>query len=78
MGKKKGPLRAPIVAAGLYVNYAALTSCWIQGFPPLLENSAFQREMDDNAPEQEGNELMEQEESEEDLCKVSVFSKGFP
>ncbi|OLP83796.1 Protein-S-isoprenylcysteine O-methyltransferase [Symbiodinium microadriaticum] len=52
---------------GLYVNYAALTSCWIPGFPPLLENSAFQREMDDNAPEQEGNELMEQEESEEEI-----------
>ncbi|CAE7654914.1 icmt-1 [Symbiodinium necroappetens] len=52
---------------GFYVNYAALTSCWIPGFPPLLENSAFQREMDDNAPEQEGNELMEQEESEEEI-----------
>jgi len=51
---------------GLYVNYSALTSCWIPGFPPLLENSAFQREMDDNAPEQE-NDLLEQEESEEEM-----------
>ena len=49
---------------GLYVNYSALTSCWIPGFPRLLENVAFQRELDDNAPEEEGDDLLEQEESE--------------
>ncbi|CAJ1395755.1 unnamed protein product [Effrenium voratum] len=49
---------------GRYEHYTAITSTWIPGFPAALESSAFQREMEDNAPE-DGPD-MEQEESEEE------------
>eukprot|EP00438_Fugacium_kawagutii_P015781 Skav218876 [mRNA] locus=scaffold2503:61464:64334:+ [translate_table: standard] len=51
---------------GRYANYVATTSTWIPGFPVLLESSSFQREMEDNAPE-DGPDMLEQEESEEEI-----------
>ena len=48
---------------GRYSHYTAVTGTWIPGFPTVLESSAFQREMEDTAPESGGEQ--EQEESEE-------------
>lgn len=48
---------------GRYAHYTAVTGTWIPGFPTVLESSAFQREMEDTAPESGGEQ--EQEESEE-------------
>ncbi|CAK9029994.1 unnamed protein product [Durusdinium trenchii] len=54
---------------GGYANYAALTSCWIPLFNSFLEDSAFQREMQDNCEEENENlqEETEEEEMEDDL-----------
>ncbi|CAJ1361356.1 unnamed protein product [Effrenium voratum] len=54
---------------GGYANYAALTSCWIPLFNSFLEDSAFQREMQDNCednPDQVQEETEEEDEIEDD------------
>ncbi|CAK9064582.1 Protein-S-isoprenylcysteine O-methyltransferase B (AtICMTB) (Isoprenylcysteine carboxylmethyltransferase B) (Prenylated protein carboxyl methyltransferase B) (Prenylcysteine carboxyl methyltransferase B) [Durusdinium trenchii] len=50
---------------GGYANYAALTSCWIPLFNSFLEDSAFQREMQDNCEEE--NEHLQEETEEEEI-----------
>lgn len=54
---------------GGYANYAALTCCWIPLFNSFLEDSTFQREMQDTCEEENENlqEDTEEEEIEDDL-----------
>eukprot|EP00931_Biecheleriopsis_adriatica_P044414 TRINITY_DN25413_c0_g1_i1.p1 TRINITY_DN25413_c0_g1~~TRINITY_DN25413_c0_g1_i1.p1 ORF type:complete len:551 (+),score=149.98 TRINITY_DN25413_c0_g1_i1:96-1748(+) len=65
-----------------YANYSALTGSWIPGFHALLESSAFQKEMTDNAePEDEGPEegdFGEEDEEEEYDEEDDLLWEGVP